>query len=89
LVPAVVNVIEQEPVATLAEQVSVPSLTVTVPVGMPLPGATAATVKLIVTGCPTTDGLGVCNVIVVVVPAGFTVWDNDEDVLVMKFVSPA
>jgi hypothetical protein len=56
---------------------------------MPLPGATAATVKLIVTGCPTTDGLGVCNVIVVVVPAGFTVWDNDEDVLVMKFVSPA
>jgi len=34
----VVNVIEQEPVATLAEQFSVPSLTVTVPVGVPLPG---------------------------------------------------
>ena len=71
-VPAVRNVIEHVPVATLAVQLSVPSLTVTLPVGVPLPGATALTVKLIVTACPTTDGLGVCAVIVVAVAAWFT-----------------
>ncbi len=60
---------EQVPMPTLAEQLSVPSLTVTVPVGVPLPGGAAATVKLMVADCPTTEGLGVCDVIAVVVPA--------------------
>src|SRR5579863_4348035 len=46
-------------------QLSVPSLIVTVPVGVPLPGATAATVKLTITGSPTMEGLGVLAVMVV------------------------
>jgi hypothetical protein len=82
------NVIEQVPVAMLAEQVSpAPSLTVTFPVGVPLPGAFAVTVKLIVTGCPTTDGLGVWAVIAVVVASWFTACDKDDDVLVAKLPS--
>jgi len=58
--------------ATVAEQLSVPSLTVTVPVGVPLAGATAATVKLNATACPTPDRLGVWDVIVVAVLALLT-----------------
>ena len=77
--------------ATLAEQVSpAPSLTVTLPVGVPLPGEFAVTVKVMLTACPTTDGLGVCAVIDVVAETWLTVWDNaGEEVLVVKFVSPA
>jgi len=45
--------------ATLALQLCVPSLTVTVPVGVPLPGAVAATVNVKLTAWPTADGLGV------------------------------
>jgi len=86
----VLNVIEQLPVATLAEQVSpAPSLTVTVPVGVPRPGTTGVTVKLIVTGWPATDGLGVCAVIVVVVLSWLTVCDSVEEVLPLKLESPA
>jgi hypothetical protein len=47
--PAVLNAILQVPTATLALQLWVPSLTVTVPVGVPLPGAFTVTVKLKVT----------------------------------------
>ena len=39
-------------------------LTVTLPVGVPLP----VTVKMTVTACPNGDGLGVWEVIVVVLP---------------------
>ena len=42
-----------------------PSVTVTVPVGVPTPGATAATVKLTITGNPTIEGFGVLEIIVV------------------------
>ena len=42
--PAVLDASEQLPALTGAEQVSVPSLTETVPVGVPLPGATGARV---------------------------------------------
>ena len=42
-----------------------PSLTVTVPVGVPIPGGTAATVKLTITGNPTIEGLGVLEIMVV------------------------
>src|SRR5262249_57142345 len=49
-----------------------PSLTVTVPPGVPTPGGLAATVTLIVTLCPTTDGFGVLFVIVVEVSALLT-----------------
>jgi hypothetical protein len=37
---------------------------------------------------PTTDGLGVCPVSVVVVPAAVTVWGTPVEVLVAKFASP-
>src|ERR1041385_4644792 len=53
----------------------VPSLTVTLPVsGVPSePGALTATVHVTVTGCPTTDGSGRSELIVVVVLALETV----------------
>jgi hypothetical protein len=64
----------QVPVATLAEQLSpAPSLTVTVPVGVPAPGGVATTVKVTVTGCPTTTEVGLTEVIVVVLFALATV----------------
>src|SRR4029077_19157783 len=74
--------------ATLALQLWVPSLTVTVPVGVPLPGAFGATVNVKLTAWPTADGFGAWAVIVVVVPAAFTVWPTTVDVLVAKFPSP-
>ncbi|MGX1855123.1 hypothetical protein [Streptomyces sp. NPDC055299] len=46
---------------------------VTVPVGVPAPGATGATVAVNVTDCPTTDGSG-DELTVVVVDACPTVW---------------
>jgi hypothetical protein len=57
------------PAATVAVQLSRPSLTVTFPVAVPAPGAVAATVYWTVTGCPTTDGSGESDVIDVVVSA--------------------
>jgi len=78
----------QLPAATLALQLWVPSLTVTLPLGVPLPGAFATTVNVKLTACPTADGFGVWAVIVVVVPAAFTVWDTPTDVLPAKFASP-
>ena len=41
--PGVVKVIEQVPAATVPVQLSVPSETVTLPVGVPVPGAVTAT----------------------------------------------
>ena len=78
----------QLPVATLALQLCVPSLTVTVPVGVPLPGAFGTTVNVKLTTCPTAEGSGVWPVIVVVVPAAFTVWATPAEVLPAKFASP-
>ena len=86
--PLAGNVIEHVPSTTVAVQVSPkPSLIVTLPAGVPLPGATAATVKLIVTAWPTTDGSGLSLVIVVVVEAWLTVCANAEEVLPVKFAS--
>src|SRR2546430_5357566 len=79
----------QLPVTTLALQLCVPSLTVTVPVGVPLPGAFATTVNVKLTAWPTADGLGVCAVIVVVVPAAVTVWAVPADELPANVPSPA
>jgi hypothetical protein len=70
-------------------QLWIPSLTVTVPVGVPLPGALAVTVNVKVTAWPTADGSGVWPVIVVVVAAGFTVWGTPADALPAKFASLA
>ena len=41
--PEFVKVIEQAPATTVPVQLSVPSETVTLPVGVPVPGATTAT----------------------------------------------
>jgi len=79
----------QLPVATLALQLWVPSLTVTVPVGVPLPGVFVVTVNVKFTGCPTAEGFGVWLTIVVVVPAVLTVWDAPAEVLPAKLASPA
>ena len=77
LVPAVVELSEQlpAPAANVPEQFVLPSLTVTLPVGVPVPGACTVTVKFTVYACPTTDGSGVTVPIVVVVAAPFTVCD--------------
>ena len=86
--PAKLNAILQLPAATLAVQFWVPSLTVTVPVGVPPPGGFATTVNVKLTAWPTAEGFGVWAVIVVVVLAAFTVWDAPADVLPAKFASP-
>src|SRR2546425_10869657 len=78
----------QLPAATVAEQLWVPSVTVTVPVGVPLPGPVAATVNVKFTGWPSVDGFGVCPVMAVVVAAAFTVWLVPADALGAKVGSP-
>jgi len=70
LVPAVAGVSVQVPAATVPLQLSVPSLTVTVPVGVP-PGE--VTVKVTAIPSPTTEGVGVWPVMVVVVLAALSV----------------
>ena len=61
----------------------------TVPVGMPAPGATAATAALKVTACPNTDGFRL-EVTLVVVIALFTTCTNAVEVLLaLKLLSPA
>src|SRR2546426_10923093 len=74
----------QFPSATLALQFWVPSLTVTVPVGVPLPGAVAATVNVKLAGWPTAEGFGDWPVMAVVLAAAFTVWATPVDVLPVK-----
>src|SRR5207247_676186 len=86
--PAALNAIVQLPAATLALQLWVPSLTVIVPVGVPLPGAFAATVNVKLTAWPTTEGSGVWAVIVVVVAAAFTVCPTPAEALPAKLASP-
>jgi hypothetical protein len=74
----------------VAVQLLVPSLTVTFPVGVPVPGEFTVTVKFTVIAWFTNDGLGVWAVSVVVVAAVFTVCEvAGVDVLLLKFVSPA
>ena len=63
-----------------------PCLNVTVPAGVPEPGAKAVTVAVKVTLCPNTDGF-TDDVTAVLVLAGFTVWLRALDVLLLKFVS--
>ena len=75
-VAAALGAIKHVPVATVAVQLApVRSVTVTVslPGIAPVPGELTATVKATDTGCPTTEGLGVLAVILVVVEAKFTV----------------
>ena len=68
-------------------KVAAPSLNVTVPPGIPLPGATGLTVAVNVTGWPDTDGVTE-EPTATVVPAALTVWLSAEEVLELKLVSP-
>ncbi len=70
----------QLPTATAAvHDTPAPPLTVTFPVGVPVPGAVAVTAKLTVTTCPVTDGSGSSRVMAVVVTALFTWWDSTSE----------
>ena len=68
--------------------VTAPSRKVTVPVGVPDPGATALTVAVNVTDCPNSDGF-TDEVTVVELLSLFTVCVIADEVLLLKFVSPA
>jgi hypothetical protein len=70
-----------------APNVTVPSWKVTVPVGLPAPGATTATVAVNVTGWPKLEGLGDADTLVAV-PAWFTTCVNIAEVLGAKLLSP-
>ena len=71
----------------VAEQVSpTPSLIVTLPVGVPGPDA-GATVKSTMTGCPTKEGLGRCEAIVVMVSALLTMTESELQALSASFNS--
>ena len=56
-------------------------LTVTVPVGVPAPGATGATATVTVAGCPTVAGDGFTELIVVVVIAAAMFQEPFTDVM--------
>ncbi len=84
LLPVADDVRPQLPTKTEAEQLSKPSVTVTVPEGVPDPGLTGATVHATVYGPPPIDGSGESSVIVVVVFALLTTWLKTGDVLPLK-----
>src|SRR5437773_1393370 len=65
-----------------------PSLHVTVPDGVPGPGAVTRSVAVSVSLCPHTDGFAL-DASTVVVAALFTVWVSAAEVLVAKLASPA
>jgi hypothetical protein len=88
LFPCVFNVTLHVPADTVPTQVSTPSLTVTLPVGVPLPGAVTETVKFTVTGCPAVEGSGLSRVIAVVVLALLTVCETPADVEARKLALP-
>jgi len=85
----VVKVATPEAFVVAVPNIVAPSLNVTVsPAGIvPTPGELTVTVAVKVTDWPNTEGLGEDDS-AVVVPAGFTVCDSAEEVLVAKFVSP-
>ena len=74
------------PLNVLVANAVAPSLNVTVPVGVPVPGAVALTVAVIVTDCPNTEGLA-DDASAVELLALFTVCVNVEEVLVVKLVN--
>jgi hypothetical protein len=69
-------------------RVAAPSRKVTVPVGVPDPGATALTVAVNVTAWPNTDGSAE-EISLVVLVALLTVWVRPAEVLLLKLLSPA
>jgi hypothetical protein len=85
----VVKVAWPDAMVTLAARVVAPSVKVTVPLGVPVPGATAAAVAVKVTVWPTYEGLGE-ELTVVLLEALFTTWGLAESLpeLVRKLLSP-
>jgi hypothetical protein len=77
-----------EPAATVAVHESVPSVTVTFPVGVPVPGADTLTVYETVTASPTMDGSGVSDVMAVTVLALLLVCESAVDALPLKVPLP-
>jgi hypothetical protein len=75
------------PLSVPEPSVVAPSKKLTVPVGVPAPGATTATVAVRVLACPKTDGSGL-EVKVAVVDAWFTVCVSTGDVEPVKLASP-
>lgn len=84
----VVNVAFPVPSSVWLPSVVVPSLNVTLPVGVPLPGELAVTVAVNVTACPNTV-VPEDDVTRVVLPSGFTTSLMAGEVLPVKLVSPA
>jgi hypothetical protein len=76
-----------DPFSIPVPSVVLPSLKVTVPVGVPDPGDTGLTVAVSVTDWPKTEGFTE-EVTVVVVFAWFTVWVRVFDVLLAKAELP-
>jgi len=68
-------------------KVVVPSLKVTLPVGIPAPGATAVTVAVNVTSWPEGEGL-VDDIRMVLVDAWLTVWVAVDELLEANVLSP-
>ena len=54
---------------SVIRQLAAPSLTVMVPVGVPVPGGVTTTLAVTAIGAPTSDGFGVCALMVEVVLA--------------------
>ena len=81
------SVVWPEPSKVPVPSVVEPSLKVTVPVGMPEPGAVAATVAVNVIDCPNTAGLTEDETELLVAD-GLTVCVRAEEVLLVKLVSP-
>ena len=83
----VVNVATPDQFTGAVPSVVDPSVNVTVPVGVPAPGATTDTVAVRVTACPNTDALA-DETNWVVVAAGFTACVRAAEVLEAKLGSP-
>jgi hypothetical protein len=84
---AVVANVAVPPLREFVDRAVAPSLKVTVPVGVPLPGEAALTVAVNVTDCPKTVGL-VELLSAVVLLSWLTVCVSADDVLVLKLPSP-
>jgi len=80
------EVAEPEDIVTAVPMALPLSKNWTVPVAVPAPGETAATVAVNVTDCPKTEGVVEANVVVVL--ALLTTWLTAVLVLVTKLVSP-
>ena len=75
------------PLSVPVPRVVEPSRKLTVPVGVPLPGATASTVAVKVTDSPKTEGFAY-EVTLLVVAAWLTVCVRGPEVLLRKLPSP-